>query len=103
MLGEDLAGRGALRAAVGARTLEQLVAEREALNVELAAAVAPAADRLGVTAGQVAVRDVMLPAELRRAAAEVVLARQRGLAGAGAGPGRGGGAALADEHRAAAG
>jgi regulator of protease activity HflC (stomatin/prohibitin superfamily) len=70
----------ALRAAVAARSLEQLLAERQELNAELAAAVAPVAERLGVAAGQVVVRDVMLPAELRRAAAEVVLARQRGLA-----------------------
>jgi len=70
----------ALRDAVCGRTLEQVLAARAELNGELAAAVRPVADRLGVAVGQIAVRDVMLPAELRRAADEVVLARQRGQA-----------------------
>jgi regulator of protease activity HflC (stomatin/prohibitin superfamily) len=70
----------ALRDAVGARTLEQVLADREPINAELGVAVAAVAERIGVTVAALAIRDIMLPAELRRAAAEVVLARQRGLA-----------------------
>lgn len=68
----------ALRDAVGARTMEQVLAERGPVNAELAVALTPVAERLGVAVGALAVRDVMLPAELRRAAAELLLARQRG-------------------------
>lgn len=69
----------ALREAVGSRSLEAALAERPAMNAELVAAVAPVAERLGIGVDALAIRDLMLPAEVRRAAAEVVLARQRGL------------------------
>lgn len=70
----------ALRDAVAVRTLDELLADRAEVPAQLRAAVAPSADRLGLEVDEVALRDVVVPAELRRAAAEVVTARAQGLA-----------------------
>lgn len=70
----------ALRAEVAARTLEELLADRDRLGVAVAEAVAPAVAALGREVESVAVRDVMVPGELRLAALRVVTARQEGLA-----------------------
>jgi regulator of protease activity HflC (stomatin/prohibitin superfamily) len=70
----------ALRDAVTALTFEQVVTERGRLTGGLAEAAAPYLTGLGVTLGVVVVRDVMLPAELRRAATETLLAREQGRA-----------------------
>jgi regulator of protease activity HflC (stomatin/prohibitin superfamily) len=70
----------ALREAVAGRTLDELLAARESLPEELRTAVAARAEAVGVAVPDVAVRDVMLPAELRRAAAGVATARAEGLA-----------------------
>jgi regulator of protease activity HflC (stomatin/prohibitin superfamily) len=70
----------ALREAAITRTMDELLEQREAVNAELLAAATPAAERTGVEVLALAVRDIMLPGEVRRAAADVVLARQRGLA-----------------------
>lgn len=70
----------ALREAVAARTLEELLAARGLLGPELVAAAATTAEGVGVALEEVAVRDVMLPAELRRAATEAATARAHGLA-----------------------
>jgi regulator of protease activity HflC (stomatin/prohibitin superfamily) len=70
----------ALREAVAGRTLDELLAAREALPAELRTAVAARAEAVGVAVEDVAVRDVMLPAELRRAAAGVATARSEGQA-----------------------
>lgn len=70
----------ALRDAVGSRSMEQLLAARADLGAELRAAAAGATDAVGLTLDSVAVRDVMVPAELRQAAAETAVARSRGLA-----------------------
>lgn len=70
----------ALRDAVAARTLDELLADRAEVPAQLRAAVGPAAAGLGVEVAEVALRDVVVPAELRRAAAEVVTARAQGLA-----------------------
>jgi regulator of protease activity HflC (stomatin/prohibitin superfamily) len=70
----------ALREVVGARTLDELVAAREALPGELRDRVAATAASVGLVIEQAAVRDLMVPAELRRAAAEVATARAAGLA-----------------------
>ncbi|WP_273652594.1 SPFH domain-containing protein [Cellulomonas fimi] len=70
----------ALREAVARRTLDELLADRTVVPDELLAAVAPAAAEVGLAAERIALRDVVVPAELRRAAAEVVTARAQGLA-----------------------
>ncbi|GAB4083050.1 hypothetical protein GCU67_08250 [Modestobacter muralis] len=70
----------ALREAVAGRTLDELLTAREDPPEALRASVAPRAEAVGVTVEDVAVRDVMVPAELRRAAAGVATARAEGLA-----------------------
>lgn len=70
----------ALPDAVAARTLDELLADRAEVPAQLRAAVGPAAAGLGVEVAEVALRDVVVPAELRRAAADVVTARAQGLA-----------------------
>jgi regulator of protease activity HflC (stomatin/prohibitin superfamily) len=70
----------AARQVVAARTLDELLAARAELGVELAAAADGAVGELGFVLDSVAVRDLMVPAELRRAAAEVATARAQGLA-----------------------
>ncbi|MGV9834248.1 slipin family protein [Nocardia niigatensis] len=64
---------------VAAHTLDELVADRALLGAgteRVAAAVA----RLGIRVDSVRAKDLMLPGELRRAALETVLARERGRA-----------------------
>lgn len=70
----------ALRDAVAGRTLDELLADRAEVPAQLRAGVAPTAARIGLEVDEVALRDVVVPAELRRAAAEVVTARAQGLA-----------------------
>ena len=70
----------ALREAAGARTLDELLAARGELAEELRGRVTAPADAVGLAVEQVAVRDLMVPAELRRAAAEVATARAAGQA-----------------------
>jgi len=74
------AAQQALRAAVAGLDLDALLGARTSLGPELLAQVQQSADRVGMAVDEVAVRDVMLPGELRRAFADTVLARQRGLA-----------------------
>jgi regulator of protease activity HflC (stomatin/prohibitin superfamily) len=69
----------ALRDVVAAGTLDELVADRGRLTVE-PATIAAHVDGLGIELLTVAVRDVMLPGELRRAAVETLLAREKGKA-----------------------
>lgn len=70
----------ALREAVARRTLDELLVDRTVVPDELVAVVAPAAAEVGLAVERLALRDVVVPAELRRAAAEVVTARAQGLA-----------------------
>ena len=70
----------ALREVVAGRTLDELLTAREALPETLRTAVASRAEAVGVAVEDVAVRDVMVPAELRRAAAGVATARAEGQA-----------------------
>jgi len=69
----------ALRDVVAAGTLDELVTDRGRLTVE-PATIAAHVDGLGIELLTVAVRDVMLPGELRRAAVETLLAREKGKA-----------------------
>jgi regulator of protease activity HflC (stomatin/prohibitin superfamily) len=74
------AAQQALRASVAGLTLDTLLGSRTALGPDLLAEVQAAAGRVGLTVDEVAIRDVMLPGDLRRAYAETVLARERGRA-----------------------
>lgn len=70
----------ALREAVAARTLEELLADRSEVPEQMRAAGAGAAVGVGLAVEGLALRDVVVPAELRRAAADVATARAQGLA-----------------------
>ncbi|MEM7340951.1 MAG: SPFH domain-containing protein [Actinomycetota bacterium] len=70
----------AVRAAIAARTVEALMAERAAIDAELHDALDPLAPPLGLTLRQVAIRDLVVPGEMRRALSEVVTARLAGQA-----------------------
>ena len=70
----------ALREATASRTLDELLASRGELGPEVVATATGTAANVGVVLEDVAVRDVMLPAELRRAATEAATARAHGLA-----------------------
>lgn len=70
----------ALREAVGTRTLDELLADRTDVPEQMRAAVASTASWVGMVVEQLALRDVVVPAELRRAAADVASARAQGLA-----------------------
>jgi regulator of protease activity HflC (stomatin/prohibitin superfamily) len=75
-----LAVQHALRLAVARQTVEALMESRLDLGAELEGPVREAATRVGMSATELLVRDLMLPGELRRAFAEVLLAKQRGKA-----------------------
>lgn len=68
----------AIRDAVAGRTLEQALADRPALSAGLTEAIAPAAERVGIEVEDAAVKDLMLPGEIRRVMADTVLAKARG-------------------------
>jgi regulator of protease activity HflC (stomatin/prohibitin superfamily) len=70
----------ALREEVASRTLEELLADRSEVAERMRAVVVPAAGRAGLAVDALAVRDVVVPAEVRRAAAAVVTARAEGQA-----------------------
>ena len=70
----------ALRASVSGADIESLLANRAALGPEIKQQCAPAAERLGLALDAVAIRDLTLPGELKKIFAQVVRARQEGLA-----------------------
>lgn len=70
----------ALREVVAGLALEALLAARSGLGSELVAPVRAVGERLGLDVAELSVRDVMLPGDLRRALADVLLAQQRGRA-----------------------
>jgi regulator of protease activity HflC (stomatin/prohibitin superfamily) len=70
----------ALREAVVGLTLGELLASRESLSDGVRERVRPSAEAVGVAIDSLALRDVMVPPELRRAAAEVATARVQGQA-----------------------
>ena len=70
----------ALREAVAGRTLDELLTGRDAVPAEVRERVGTAAEAVGVVVESRALRDLMVPAELRRAAAEVATARAQGQA-----------------------
>ncbi|WP_086667477.1 SPFH domain-containing protein [Lentzea kentuckyensis] len=70
----------ALRGAVLPRAHSAVDPEREAIATEVATAVAARAEELGITVSEVAVRDVVMPGELRRAALAELVAASEGRA-----------------------
>ena len=70
----------ALRAAVSGTEIESLLANRAALGPQIKEACTPAAERLGLVLESVAIRDLTLPGDLKKIFAQVVRARQEGLA-----------------------
>ncbi|BDT87769.1 slipin family protein [Nocardia cyriacigeorgica] len=69
----------AVRAVVAAHPLDALVADRSLLTADLAP-IADAVAGLGIEVSALRARDLMLPGELRKAALETVLAKERGRA-----------------------
>lgn len=70
----------ALRSAVVTRAHSVIDPEREAISAEVLAGVAGRAAELGVVVSEVAVRDVVMPGELRRAALAELVAASEGRA-----------------------
>ncbi|GAB2823188.1 hypothetical protein GCM10022221_21580 [Actinocorallia aurea] len=70
----------ALRAVVAAAPLDELLADRTALGAALTEGLVGDVPDLGLRVAEATVRDLMLPGELRKAALETVLARERGKA-----------------------
>ncbi|MFF5261008.1 slipin family protein [Actinomadura viridis] len=70
----------AIREVVAGASLEDLMTDRARLSDGLADPVAARAATVGVTVSEVRARDLMPPGELRRAAQETLLARERGRA-----------------------
>ncbi|MRH88047.1 hypothetical protein GFY24_11425 [Nocardia sp. SYP-A9097] len=69
----------AARDLIAAHTLDELVADRTLLSGSTES-VASAVARLGIEVSALRAKDLMLPGELRKAALETVLARERGRA-----------------------
>jgi regulator of protease activity HflC (stomatin/prohibitin superfamily) len=70
----------ALRVAVSGADVEALLANRAELGPQILRDVQPRAARLGLEVETVAIRDLTLPGELKKIFAQVVKARQEGLA-----------------------
>lgn len=76
-----LAAQVGLRDALATLTADDLVSRGRALQtVTITAATAEVARRVGVEVAEVVVKDVIVPVELRAAAAELATARRRGEA-----------------------
>jgi regulator of protease activity HflC (stomatin/prohibitin superfamily) len=70
----------ALRAVVNAVPVESLLSQRLEIAGQLLTRVQPETSKIGVTVHAVEVKDVMFPAELKRAFADVLKAKQEGQA-----------------------
>jgi len=79
---EDLyhAAQVALRAVVGGVAVEALLNQRLEIGAQLLAHVQPEAAKIGINIHSVEVKDVMFPADLKRAFAEVLKSKQEGQA-----------------------
>ena len=65
-----------LRAAVGTKTLDQLLADKESVGNEVRDALVPRAEQLGVTVKGVGLRDIILPGDMRALLNQVVQAQK---------------------------
>jgi regulator of protease activity HflC (stomatin/prohibitin superfamily) len=70
----------ALRATVNAVAVETLLQQRLEIGTQLLARVQPEAVKIGINVLAIEVKDVMFPAELKRAFADVLKAKQEGQA-----------------------
>jgi regulator of protease activity HflC (stomatin/prohibitin superfamily) len=70
----------ALRGVVGAVAVEALLNQRLEIGAQLLARVQPEAAKIGLNVHSVEVKDVMFPADLKRAFAEVLKSKQEGQA-----------------------
>lgn len=70
----------ALRTVAGNAPVETLLTQRAGLAPQLLALVQPETAKIGLTVHSVEVKDVMFPAELKRAFADTLKAKQEGLA-----------------------
>jgi hypothetical protein len=70
----------ALRAVVGGVAVEALLNQRLEIGAQLLARVQPEAAKFGINVHSVEVKDVMFPADLKRAFAEVLKSKQEGQA-----------------------
>jgi len=75
-----VAAQMAMRDAAAGRTLDDLIANRTTLDAEMTAAIRPRAAELGLEVLGVDLRDLILPAEIRRLLTEPERARREGLA-----------------------
>jgi len=74
-----LAVQVAVRELLGATTLDELLGGRAGLGERLTESVR-GAERAGVVIDELVIKDIILPGELKRAQAEVMIARAQGLA-----------------------
>jgi len=74
-----LAVQVAVRELLAATTLDELVGGRAGLGARLTESVSDA-ERAGVAIDELVIKDIILPGELKRAQAEVMIARAHGLA-----------------------
>ncbi len=74
------AAQVSLRAAVSAVAVEALLNQRLEIGAQLLARMQAEAAKIGITLHSVEVKDVMFPAELKRAFAEVLKSKQEGQA-----------------------
>ena len=65
-----------LRAAVGGKTLDQLLADKESVGGEVRNALIPRAEQLGVSVKSVGLRDIILPGDMRVLLNQVVAAQK---------------------------
>ena len=70
----------ALRSVIAAQPAETLLEKRLEIGAQLLAQAAPEAEKIGITLSALAVKDVMLPGELKKLFGEVLKAKQEGLA-----------------------
>lgn len=70
----------ALRSVVGAVTIEALLNQRLEIGTQLLTRVQPQAAKIGINVLSVEVKDVMFPADLKRAFSDVLKAKQEGHA-----------------------
>src|SRR5881392_1714569 len=70
----------ALRTVVGGVAVEALLNQRLEIGAQLLARVQPEAAKIGINVHAVEVKDVMFPADLKRAFADVLKAKQEGQA-----------------------
>jgi len=70
----------ALRTVINAQPVESLLGQRLDIGKQLLAQVQPAAAKTGITVHTIEVKDVMFPADLKRAFADVLKAKQEGQA-----------------------